>query len=330
MPRALVTGISGQDGSYLAELLVDKGYDVHGTMRPELLARPELMPRFLQTLREKVTLHGLKLDQTERLATLVCELACDECFHLAGPSAVDSEFLGDPALFRLTVSSTKALLAAIESSGRSCRCFVAGSSEMFGRAVSSPQDEQTPFHPRSLYGLSRLAAYHIVRQFRRRTGGFACTGILYNHESPRRGRTFLPRKVSLAVARIKTGGQTRLSVGNLDAVRDWGYAPDYVEAMWLMLQQADANDYVIATGTTHRVGDLIDLAFQAVSLDSRNHVDIDPRFFRPTEVVPLCGNPERIERATGWRPRKSFRSMIGEMVAHDLAEQSAPQSRSPD
>jgi GDPmannose 4,6-dehydratase len=326
MPRALITGISGQDGSYLAEFLLSKGYDVHGTVRSTLIETPALLPKYFGVLEGRVTVHSAKLEEPEKLADLLVKLDCDECYHLAGPSTVDSNMQGDPAIFSVILNSTNALLAVIESGGRKCRLFFAGSSEMFGRVSQSPQNERTAFQPRSLYGLARLSAYHAIRQFRRRTGGFACTGILYNHESPRRGPLFLPRKVSLAAARIKLGEQRRLSLGNLEAVRDWGYAPDFVEAMWLMLHLPAPQDFVIATGRTHRVADLVDLAFQTVGLDYRKHVDVDPRFFRPAEALPLCGDFSCLANTTGWHSRKSFGELIAEMVIHDLAEQSAATS----
>jgi GDPmannose 4,6-dehydratase len=323
MPRALITGISGQDGSYLAEFLVGKGYDVHGTIRPGLVDKAGMLPAFLEPLQKSVTLHNGQLEEPDKLAGLLCELECDECYHLAGPSAVDSGLLVDPVVFLTMLKSTKALLGAVANGGNRCRFFFAGSSEMIGRAPSSPQDERTPFQPRSLYGLARLAGFHAVHQFRQRTRGFACTGILYNHESPRRRPLFLPRKVSLAVARIKIGTQERLALGNLDAVRDWGYAPDFIEAMWLMLQQDEPRDFIVATGKMHRVSELVDLAFRTVGLDYRDYVNTDARFFRSVEAVPLCGDSSRIAAITGWQSKKSFDDVIAEMVAHDLAEQSA-------
>jgi GDPmannose 4,6-dehydratase len=326
MPRALITGITGQDGSYLAEFLLSKGYDVHGTVRPTLIETPALLPKFFRTLQDRVTMHSAKLEEPEKLRGLLAGLDCDECYHLAGPSTVDNVLQGDPAIVSAILYSTKALLAAIEGGGGKCRMFFAGSSEMFGRVSQSPQNERTAFQPRSLYGLARLSGYHAIRQFRRRTGGFACTGILYNHESPRRAPVFLPRKVSLAAARIKIGKQRRLALGNLEAVRDWGYAPDFVEAMWLILRQPIPQDFVIATGRTHRVADLVDLAFRTVGLDYRKHVDVDARFFRPAEVSPLCGDSSYLADITGWRSKKSFNELIAEMVIHDLAEQSAATS----
>jgi len=323
MPRALITGISGQDGSYLAEFLLSKGYDVHGTVRPTLIETHALLPKFFGALKDKVTMHSAKLEEPETLAGILATLDCEECYHLAGPSTVDSDMKGDPAIFGAILNSTNALLAAIERGGGKCRLFFAGSSEMFGRVSQSPQNERTAFQPRSLYGLARLSGYHAIRQFRRRTGGFACTGILYNHESPRRAPVFLPRKVSLAAARIKIGKQRRLALGNLEAVRDWGYAPDFVEAMWLMLRQPVPQDFVIATGRTHRVADLVDLAFQTVGLDYRKHVDVDPRFFRPAEALPLCGDFSHLANTTGWRSKKRFNEFVAEMVLHDLAEQTA-------
>jgi GDPmannose 4,6-dehydratase len=321
MPRALITGISGQDGSYLAEFLISKGYDVHGTVRPEVIARPSLLPPFMNRFVDKITLHAGRLEEPTELAVLLDKLQCDECYHLAGPSTVDSDLLGDPAVFALVVQSTKALLSVLEKNNNRCRLFFAGTSEMFGRVDRSPQNECTPFQPRSLYGLARLTGYHAINQYRSRTGGFACTGILFNHESPRRPPHFLPRKVSLAAVRIKIGAQMRISLGNLEAVRDWGYAPDFVEAMWLMLQQNSPKDFVISTGKTHRVADLVNLAFQAVGLNYHEYVDIDPRFYRPAEPIPLCGNSSSIGELIGWRSRKPFKEIVSEMVMHDLAAQ---------
>lgn len=322
MPRALITGISGQDGSYLAEFLLSRGYEVHGTVRPTLIETPRLRPKYLIGLQDKVVIHSARLEEPERLAGLLASLDCDECYHLAGPSTVDSNMQGDPAIFKVILGSTKALLTVIERADTKCRLFFAGTSEMFGRVSQSPQNERTAFEPRSVYGLARLSAYHAIRQFRQRTGGFACTGILYNHESPRRPPTFLPRKVSLAAARIKIGKQRRLALGDLEAVRDWGYAPDFVEAMWLMLRQPTPRDFVVATGRTHRVADLVDRAFRAVDLDYRKHVDVDPRFVRPAEAVALCGDPSLLMTTTGWHSNKSFDEIIVEMVNHDLTEQS--------
>jgi GDPmannose 4,6-dehydratase len=329
MPRALITGVSGQDGSYLAELLVGKGYDVHGTVRGTVLSNLGGLPLFLRSLGASISLHKGYLEEPEELASLVLKLNCDECYHLAGPGTVDSDLLGDPAVFSSCVRALRALLGAVEAGGNRCRVFFAGSSEMFGRASVSPQDEGSPFQPRSIYGLARLAGYHAVRQFRNRTGGFACTGILYNHESPRRRPVFLPRKVSLAAARIKLGVQARLALGNLDSVRDWGYAPEFAKAMWLMLQQRMPQDFVIATGRTHSVGELVELAFKSVGLDYRDHVVTDPQFFRPTEAVSLCGNSARIAEATGWTPEKSFEEMVAEMVAHDLGHETGATGRKP-
>jgi GDPmannose 4,6-dehydratase len=320
--RAIITGISGQDGSYLAEFLVSKGYDVHGTVRPELLTLRQALPGYLTALGERVTLHPGSLDRPSQLVEALCAVLPEEIYHLAGPSTVDSGMLGDPALLSQILGSTRALLDAIATRLPSCRLFFAGSSEMFGRPTQAPQDEDTAFHPRSIYGLAKLAGYHAVRQARR-GGIFACTGILYNHESPRRPPVFLPRKVTMAAARIKLGLQERVGLGNLDAVRDWGSAPEFVEAMWLMLQHDEPRDFVIATGRTHSVRDLVDLAFGAAGLDYRKHVDVDPRFFRPAEAVPLRGNAERLLAATGWQPRTGLADIVREMVAQDLADQGA-------
>lgn len=321
--RALITGISGQDGSYLAELLVSKGYDVHGTIRAELAKTPHLLPRVLLSLKDRVTLHTANLEKPHELAALLRRLDCEECYHLAGPSTVDSNLIGEPAVFSTIVHSTRALLDAVVATGRRCRFLFAGSSEMFGRAAHTPQNEDTPYQPRSLYGLAKLAGFHTVGLYKRRHGLFACTSILFNHESPRRSPLFLPRKVTLAAARIKLGLQQRLVLGNLEARRDWGYAPDYVEAMWLMLQQPAPQDFVVATGGTHRVRELVEMAFGSVALDYQAFVDVDAQFVRPAEAVPLCGDYGRLRAATGWQPRKTLEEIVREMVAHDMAGQAA-------
>lgn len=325
--RAFITGISGQDGSYLAELLLGKGYEVHGTVRPELFDNVNLLPTYLQPLTNRVVLHSANLNTPLRLAALIHEIAPDECYHLAGTTTVDSNLMGDHAVFLTMVESARALLGAIAACGKTCRFFFAGSSEMFGRALVSPQNERTAFQPRSLYGTAKLTGYHLVRQFRHR-GIFACTGILYNHESPRRPAVFLPRKVSMAAARVKLGMQQRLALGNLDASRDWGYAPDYVEAMWRTLQLDSPQDFVVATGQMHTVRELVQAAFGVVGLAYEEFVDMDSRYYRPAEGVPLCGDNSDIVRVTGWTPRTGFADMIAGMVHHDMALEAAHSSHS--
>jgi GDPmannose 4,6-dehydratase len=305
--RALITGISGQDGSYLAEFLLAKGYEVHGILRSDLLLSPKALPQYLLLLRDEITFHAAPYGQPFDFEKLFAGIEFSECYHLGGPSTVDSDFLGGAEMFSAIFSTTRSMLDAIVSHRPACRLFFAGSSEMFGHVQDSPQDETTPFRPRSLYGFAKLAAYHALRQRRHKAGIFACTGILYNHESPRRAAGFLPRKVSLAAARIKLGLQKKLLVGNRDAVRDWGYAPDFV----------------IATSRLHSVEQLIEQAFAQVGLDPQSYVEIDQRFYRPVEPVALCGNFKRLNEATGWRPRTAFHDVISKMVQHDLAEQAS-------
>lgn len=318
--RALITGITGQDGSYLAEFLLAKGYEVHGVLRPDLLSAKAL-PQYLLLLRDKIVFHSASYGQPFDFERLFASIEFCECYHLGGPSTVDSDFIGGSEMFSAIFATTRSMLDAIANNRPTCKLFFAGSSEMFGHVHASPQDETTPFRPRSLYGFAKLAAYHALRQKRRKAGIFACTGILYNHESPRRAASFLPRKVSLAAARIKLGLQKKLLVGNRSAMRDWGYAPDFVEAMWLMLQQESPSDFVIATSKLHSVEQLIERAFSQLGLDAKLYVEVDQRFYRPVEPVALCGNFSRLNEVTGWQPRTTFNEVITTMVQHDLAEQ---------
>jgi GDPmannose 4,6-dehydratase len=317
--RALITGITGQDGSYLAELLLTKGYEVHGIVRPESLADAATLPENIAQIADKVSLHPGTLENHLSLSQAVRTVRPDECYHLAGPSFVEASFEEEPSILATLVSGSHALLAAIKEMAPKCRFFFAGSSEMFGAPTTSPQDETTPFNPRSIYGLAKLSGHHTVRYYRDRYGVFCCTAILYNHESPRRAQTFVPRKVSRAVAAIKCGHQQQVALGRLDARRDWGYAPEYVEAMWMMLQAPRPRDYVVATGETHSVEELVDLAFAHVGLDWREHVVMDERLVRLPEATQLCGDSRRVREELDWRPRKPFAEMVMEMVDADMA-----------
>lgn len=316
--KALITGITGQDGSYLAELLLSKGYEVHGIVRPKYLQDIAETPANISHIIDRITLHPGLLENHLSLNHAIREIQPDECYHLAGPSFVEASFVEEPSILVAHVNGTHALLASVKEIVPDCHFFHAGSSEMFGNVQKSPQDEQTAFNPRSIYGLAKLSGYHTVRYYRERYNLFGYTGILYNHESPRRAPEFLPRKVSISVARIKLGLQQHFKIGNLDAQRDWGYAPEYVHAMWKMLNTDEAEDMVIATGRTHSVRELIETAFTYADLDYNEHIIVDQRFFRPTEPINLCGNTAKIENKIDWHPEKPFKEIIEEMVSSDM------------
>jgi len=319
MKKALITGIAGQDGSYLAELLLSKGYEVHGVVRRIAIEDTEHKLKNLRPVLDRLHLHVASLDNVLSMIKVIKDLVPDECYHMASSSFVSYSFEDEISILNNNVNSTHYLLAALREFAPSCRVYFAGTSEMFGNVASAPQDENTPFNPRSIYGISKVAGYHLVKNYRQQYGLFACTGILYNHESPRRGYEFVTRKIVSSAVKIKLGLQETLSLGNLDAYRDWGYAPDYVQAMWLMLQADAPDDYVVATGETHSVRDFVAAAFSALGLDYEKHVKVDPSFFRPAEKVPLCGNPAKAAERLGWRRTKSFMEIVEEMVAGEIA-----------
>jgi GDPmannose 4,6-dehydratase len=320
--KALITGIAGQDGSYLAELLLEKGYEVHGIVRRVAIEDTEHKLRNIRHILDRVRLHVASLDNVLSLIKVVKDVAPDECYHLAASSFVSYSFEDEISILNNNVDSTHYLLAAIREFAPHCRVYFAGSSEMFGNAHVSPQDETTPFNPRSIYGISKVAGYHLVKNYRNQYGMFACTGILYNHESPRRGYEFVTRKIVTAAVNIKLGSSKPLMLGNLDAFRDWGYAPDYVRAMWLMLQADTPDDYVVATGETHRVRDFVETAFSALGLDYQHHVKVDPNLFRSTENVPLCGNPAKARTKLGWSRTLAFKEIIRTMIDAEMAARS--------
>lgn len=320
MKRALITGITGQDGSYLAEHLLGLGYEVHGIMRQTGLeqikgGRQQGAPAELY---EKCVLHTISLDNFPGLYRLVSKHHFDECYHLAAASFVGETLADGYQTIQSNIAGTHYLLAAFCEFQKSCRFYFAGTSEMFGRPRVAPQHEDTPFMPRSAYGISKLAAFHLARNYRESQGMFCCSGILYNHESPRRRPEFVTRKITLAAARIAKGLQERLELGNLHSTRDWGYAPDYVRAMHIMLNQDSPDDFVVATGELHTVGEICEIAFGRLGLDWRKHVVVNPMFHRHEETVPLKGDCSKIQRVTGWRREKKFEEMIVEMVEADL------------
>ncbi|MDD5041856.1 MAG: GDP-mannose 4,6-dehydratase [Candidatus Peribacteraceae bacterium] len=317
MTRVLITGIAGQDGSYLAERLCAQGYDVHGIVRPESLADLGHSPN-LEHVRKKITLHGTSLDDRDAIAALIASLKPDQCYHLASPTLVTSAFMRELSQLTTAVNSVHHFLSALCTSAPSCRFFFAGSSEMFGHAPAEPQNESTPFNPRSIYGIAKLAGHHLVVNFRREYGLFACTGILYNHESPRRSPQFVTRKVTMAAARISLGLEKEVRLGNIEALRDWGYAPEYVHAMQLMAEAPEPRDHVISTGVARPVRALLEQAFGAVGLDYRKYLVTDPSLFRPQEAVTLRGDSSALRSRLGWKPVKPFGEIIDEMVQHDL------------
>ena len=318
MKKALITGITGQDGSYLAELLVDKGYEVHGIVRRVALEDPERRLSRIQSIRDQVILHPGEMESYASIYKTVLDARPDECYHLAAQSFVGYSFDDEFSTINININGTHYLLSAVKDVVPGCKFYFAGSSEMFGNPNVSPQDEDTPFHPRSPYGISKVAGYYLTQNYREAYHLFACNGILFNHESERRGYEFVTRKITSAVANIKAGNQKQLRLGNLSARRDWGYSPEYVRAMWLMLQQNQPEDFVIATGEAHSVEEFVDRAFAVAGLDWRDYVVIDPVFYRPAEVNALCGNASKARRKLGWTYQSSFEDLVQKMVESDL------------
>lgn len=318
---ALITGITGQDGSYLAEQLLDKGYVVHGLIRRASTFNTDRIDHLYKDPHDpeaRLFLHYGDLTDGSRLVTLLERVAPTEVYHLGAQSHVrvsfdEPEFTGD-----VTGLGTTRLLEALRVSEVPARFYQASSSEMFG-ATPPPQDEEKPFYPRSPYAAAKLYSYWMVRNYREGYGLFACNGILFNHESPRRGETFVTRKITMAVARIAAGLQEELYLGNLDAKRDWGYAPEYTDAMWRMLQADEPNDYVVATGTSYSVGDFVRMAFDHAGLDWEKHVRFDPRYLRPTEVDDLIGDASRAQEILGWQAQTSAPELVQIMVDADRA-----------
>lgn len=318
--KALITGITGQDGSYLAELLLAKGYEVHGLIRRASTFNTGRIEHLYVDPHEpevRLFLHYGDLQDAGQLTNLIYNIQPGEIYHLGAQSHVRVSFDMPEYTGDITGLGTTRLLEAIRRSGIKTRFYQASSSELFGSAPP-PQNEETPMWPRSPYAAAKLYAYWMARNYREAYGLFAVNGILFNHESPRRGETFVTRKITRAVARIKLGLQDKLYLGNLEARRDWGYAPDFVEAMWLMLQQDTPEDYVIATGESHSVKEFVAAAFSYVDLDWRDYVEIDPRYFRPTEVEALQGDAGKARQRLGWQPRVTFAGLVRLMVYADL------------
>jgi len=317
--KALITGVTGQDGSYLAEHLLDLGYEVHGLVRRVALEDPQRRFNRIEHLLDRVTLHAATLESYPSIFRVISAHKFDECYHLAAQSFVAESFSDGFSTMNTNINGTHYMLAALRDLQPTCRFYFAGSSEMFGKVPEVPQKESTPFHPRSPYGISKVAGFDLTRNYREAYGMFCASGILFNHESPRRGFEFVTRKITSAAARIKHGKQNELRLGNLDACRDWGHAKDYVRAMHLMLQHDKPEDFVVATGESHTVREFCELAFGEVGLDYRNHVVKDDRLYRPAEVELLVGDATKARTVLSWRPQSTFKDLIREMIQKDLA-----------
>ena len=319
--KALITGITGQDGSYLAELLLAKGYEVHGIIRRASTFNTGRLDGIYSdphAAKNKLFLHYGDLSDASGLAALVSKVRPEEIYNLAAQSHVRVSFDSPEYTTDITATGAVRLLEAVRQTGLKSRYYQASSSEMYGMVREIPQTEKTPFYPRSPYGVAKVYAYWITVNYRESYGIHASNGILFNHESPRRGETFVTRKITRAVAHIKAGLQDKLYLGNLDAKRDWGHAREYVEAMWLMLQQDEPDDYVIATNETHSVREFLDLAFARVGLDWKKHVELDPRYCRPAEVDVLIGDASKAKKKLGWEPKIKFAELVADMVDADV------------
>ncbi len=318
--RALITGITGQDGSYLAELLLSKGYEVHGIIRRASTFNTSRIDHVYQDphgMDRRLFLHYGDLSTSEQLTGLIYNMRPDEIYHLGAQSHVRVSFDVPEFTGNITGLGTARILEAVRTSGIPCRYYQAGSSEMFG-STPPPQHENTPFHPRSPYGAAKLYGHFMTVNYREAYGMFAANGILFNHESPRRGETFVTRKITSAVARIYAGRQDKLYLGNLDAKRDWGYAPEYVEGMWRILQQDEPSDFVLGTGESHTVREFLDEAFGYLDMDWGQYVDLDPRYLRPSEVDYLMSDSTKARTELKWEPRVTFRELVRIMVDADI------------
>lgn len=316
--KALITGITGQDGSYLAEHLLSLGYEVHGLVRRVALENPEGRFHRIAHILDKVTLHPASLESYPSIFHVVSRHVFDECYHLAAQSFVAESFGDGFSTMNTNINGTHYMLAALRELRPKCRFYFAGSSEMFGKVDEAPQSETTRFHPRSPYGISKVAGFELTRNYREAYGMFAASGILFNHEGPRRGFEFVTRKITSTAARIKVGRAHELRLGNLDARRDWGHSQDYVRAMHLMLQLDAPDDFVVASGESHTVREFCELAFQELGLDYRDYVRIDERFYRPLEVEALIGDATKAYTVLGWKPTYTFSELVSEMVQSDL------------
>ncbi|DAB29052.1 MAG TPA: GDP-mannose 4,6-dehydratase [Sulfurimonas sp. UBA12504] len=310
---ALITGITGQDGSYLAEFLLQKGYTVHGIIRRESFEDDEKLMN-IKHIKDDLVLHEGSLNDHLTIYKIFSQVRPDECYHLSASSFVNYSFQDEFQTMANNFNSTHYLLSTIKEIQKGCRFFFAGSSEMFGEPSESPQNESTPFNPKSIYGISKVSSHYLLKNYREKENIFASTGIMYNHESARRGNQFVTKKIISSALKIKLGLQEKLYLGNLDVQRDWGYAPDYAKAMWMILQADQADDFIMATGHLHSVRDFLKLTFSSLDLDYKEFVAVDPKFFRASEHLPLCGNPMKIHQTIGWENKKNIEEIIQEMI----------------
>ena len=318
MKKALITGITGQDGSYLSELLLEKGYEVHGIVRRVALEHPQARMWRLRHILDRLHIHSASMESYASIFDIVSEVKPDECYHLAAQSFVSYSFEDEFSTINTNLNGTHYVLSAIKRQASSCRFYFAASSEMFGNVKETPQNEDTPFHPRSPYGISKMAGFELTRNYREAYGLFALSGILFNHESPRRGAEFVSRKISSAAAKIKLGIEKEIRLGNLEARRDWGHARDYVSAMWLMLQQDEPEDYVIASGESNSVREFLGIAFDYVGLDYHDYLFIDEKLYRPSEVNILQGDASKAHKKLNWSPSISLEELVKQMVDGDI------------
>ena len=315
--KALITGITGQDGSYLAEHLLSLGYEVHGIVRRVALEDPTHHLWRLLPIADRLNFHSGTLESFPALYKIMREVQPDECYHLASQSFVSISFEDEFSTMQTNINGTHYLLAAIKDTSPECLFYFAGSSEMFGKVEETPQRETTRFHPRSVYGITKVAGFELTRNYREAYDLFTCTGILFNHESPRRGYEFVTRKISSTAARIKLGLEKELRLGNIDAKRDWGFSGEYVRMMHTMLQQDNPDDYVIGTGETHSVREFMQIVFEELKLNYEDYLVIDPRFYRPAEVEILVADPSKAREKLGWKPKVTFEELALSMVRSD-------------
>lgn len=318
MRKALITGITGQDGSYLADLLLSKGYEVHGLVRRVAIEDPEHRLYRIRHILDKIVLHPASLESFASVFRVLDMVKPDECYHLAAQSFVAYAFEDEFSTLFTNLNGSHFVLAALKDRDPDCRFYFAASSEMFGNPSETPQNENTPFVPRSAYGISKLAGFHLTRNYREAYNLYAVNGILFNHESPRRGFEFVTRKVTNAVSRIKLNLAKELRLGNLQAKRDWGYAQDYVQAMWLIMQQDEPQDYVIATGESYSIENLVEIAFSHVGLNWKDYVVVDEKLYRPSEIHELRGDFNKAKKQLGWEPKVSFKELIQMMMDADM------------
>jgi len=316
--KALITGITGQDGAYLSRFLLKKGYEVHGIVRRVAIEDPDHRLWRLRDILDKVILHPGSMESYASIFKIVEKIKPDECYHLAAQSFVSYSFEDEFSTINTNINGTHFMLSAIKEKTPKCKFYFAASSEMFGHVREVPQTEKTPFYPRSPYGISKVAGFELTRNYREAYNIFACNGILFNHESPLRGYEFVTRKITSAAANIKLGLAKELKLGNLDAKRDWGFAGDYCEVMWMMLQKPKPDDYVVATGETHTVREFVKLAFSYAGLDWKKYVKNDKNLFRPAEVHELKGDYSKAKRVLGWKPSVTFKELVKMMVEEDL------------